>query len=127
MPDGTIPTVNDLLPQSWTESGPATIPSGSEGRRHPRYYFRTLATATIYPPVGQEEKGPHTCFVLTRDLSRGGVSFLHPVPLFQSQRVDLEFPTDQKLSVEIKWIRRLEQNCFLLGCRLRVTSSVRSE
>jgi hypothetical protein len=120
MPGGAIPNVGDLLPQSWADKCDATIPTGSEDRRHPRFYFRTLATATIYPPTGQEEKGPHTCYVLTRDLSRGGISILHPVPLFQSQRVDLEFPTGQKLSVEIKWIRRLEQNCFVLGCRIRV-------
>ena len=110
MPGGTIPTVEDLLPQSWDDKCPASIPTGSGDRRHPRYYFRTLATATIYPPEGQEEKGPHTCYVLTR---------LHPVPLFQSQRMDLEFPTGQKLKVGIQWIRRIEQHCFVLGCRIR--------
>ena len=119
MAGSTIPTVEDLLPESWDDNCPASVPTGSEGRRHPRYYFRTLATATIYPPAGQEEKGPYTCYVLTRDLSRGGVSILHPVPLFQSQRIDLEFPTGQKMSLEIQWMRRLDQNCFVLGCRLR--------
>ena len=82
---------NDLLGESPSELRFAPVPTADgDGRKFPRFYFRTLATATIHPvPI----LGTETleCYVLTRDLSRGGVSFLHPKKLALGQRVDLAF------------------------------------
>lgn len=108
----------DLLPESRAESQSIMVPTGTEHRKSRRYYFRTLATATIYPPVGVEGQ-PQVCYVLTRDLSRSGISFLHPAPLFSSQRIDLSFPSGQQLTVEIQRITLLEPGCILFGCKLR--------
>ena len=89
----------------------------NESRKHQRYYFRALATATIHPPVGEPDGRPQVCFIMTKDLSRSGVSVLHPVPLFESQRIDLEFADGRKLSVAIQWVRQLEAKLFMMGCR----------
>src|SRR5438309_2057535 len=109
---------NDLLAESEVEQATGLSPLGSsDSRRFPRYYFRALAVATIHPPVGREEEGAQTCYVLTRDLSRGGVSILHPTPLFQSQRVDLTLADGRTFTLSIRWIRQLERTCYLIGCR----------
>jgi hypothetical protein len=111
--------VTDLLPESPAERPAALVPTGREHRKFRRYYFRTLATATIYSPKGNACRSPQVCYVLTRDLSRSGISFLHPVSLPMRQAVDLCFPSGQKLLVEIHRIEQLEPDCFLFGCKLR--------
>jgi hypothetical protein len=91
------------------------VQKGAEARRFERYYFRTLATATIQPPplLGGEVQ---ECFVLTRDLSRGGLSFLHPKRLALGQRVDLAFDDGCRFTVSVRWIQKLEERKFVIGC-----------
>jgi len=111
-------TANELLAESDLEQATGLSPVGSaDNRRFPRYYFRALAVATIYPPAGREDEPVQTCYVLTRDLSRGGVSLLHPTPLFQSQRVDLTLSDGRTFKLSIRWIRQLERTSYLMGCR----------
>jgi len=108
---------NDLLAESRHELRFAPVPvADGDGRKFPRFYFRTLATATIHPvPVlGAEVQ---ECYVLTRDLSRGGVSFLHPKKLALGQRVDLAFQDGRELIVHVRWIRQLARRCYLIGCK----------
>ena len=113
---------NELLTQSRQELHLAPVADGEngDGRKFPRFYFRTLATATIHPvPVlGNETQ---ECYVLTRDLSRGGVSFLHPKKLALGQRVDLVFQDGKELIVRVRWIRQLDRRCFLIGCKFVAT------
>jgi len=113
---------DDLLAESRPELGFAPVPAADDdGRKFPRFYFRTLATATIHPvPVlGTEVQ---ECYVLTRDLSRGGVSFLHPKKLALGQRVDLAFQDGKELVVRVRWIRQLARHCFLIGCKFVATA-----
>jgi hypothetical protein len=107
-----------LLAESPGEVQHAPVPTDEgEGRGHPRFYFRTLATATIHPlPVLGTEK--QECYVLTRDLSRGGISFLHPKKLIPGQQVDLAFEDGKELFAQVQWTKRLAPRCFLLGCRI---------
>jgi len=100
-----------------TKSVPLFPIAPNESRKYQRYYFRSLATATIHPPVGEPDGRPQVCFMMTKDLSRSGVSVLHPVPLFESQRIDLEFVDGRKLSLAIQWVRQLEAKLFMMGCR----------
>jgi hypothetical protein len=108
----------DELPDGGSEYSSVYVPAGREARKFRRYYFRAHATATIYPEAGREGDRPQVCFVLTRDLSRSGISILHPVALAEGRRIDLEFPTGQKLAVAIKRVTALEAGCFLFGCRI---------
>jgi hypothetical protein len=108
----------DELPETGADYSSLFVPAGREARKFRRYFFRAHATATIYPEAGREGERPQVCFVLTRDLSRSGISILHPVPLSEGRRIDLEFPTGQKLSVAIKRVKPLELGCYLFGCRI---------
>jgi hypothetical protein len=91
-------------------------PTRGDCRQFPRFYFRTLATATIHPVPGV---GSETleCYVLTRDLSRCGVSFLHPKRLSSGQRIDLAFEDGRELIVSVKRMQRLAPRCYLIGCK----------
>jgi hypothetical protein len=87
-----------------------------DGRRAPRYYFQTLATATIHPvPIFGKET--QECYVLTRDLSRGGISFLHPRKLVLGQRVELTFEDGRHVEGTVRWMRQKAKRCFLIGCK----------
>jgi hypothetical protein len=107
----------DLLVESEMEKPGNLTPVGAgHSRRFERYYFRALATAVIYPAAGQKNQTPQLCYVLTRDLSRGGVSILHPVPLCKGQRLDLELTDGRKYTLSVQWIKRLDRHCFCMGC-----------
>ena len=69
------------------------------------------------PLKGREKERFAVCYVLTRDISRGGVSFLHPKKLALGQRVDLAFQDGRELIVRVRWIRELARRCFLIGCK----------
>ncbi|MBW8884723.1 MAG: PilZ domain-containing protein [Planctomycetia bacterium] len=88
-----------------------------DNRKFRRHDFRTLAIATIYPPNGRENEPPYMCFVLTRNVSRGGLCILHPTPLFHSQRIDLELPDGRKFTLAIRWVTRMEHGRYVIGCR----------
>jgi hypothetical protein len=84
-------------------------------RRFPRFYFRSCAEATIYPLRPNQ---PTTqCFVLTRDLSRCGLSLLHNAQLFPTQRIDVVLDGRPPKSLEVVWCHRLDENMYLVGCR----------
>ena len=99
------------------ESGEQFPVVGAEGRRFERYEFRALATATIHPPAGRAGERPQVCYVLTRDLSRGGISILHPTRLAQHQQIDLELSDGRKFTLDVQWIKRLDRNSYCIGCR----------
>src|SRR5438128_2599370 len=108
----------ELLAESGCESRFAPVPTADgDGRKFPRFYFRTLATATIHPVpvIGTETL---ECYVLTRDLSRGGICFMHPAPLSPSQRIDFEMSDGRKFTLAIRAIRREEDGRYFIGCRL---------
>jgi hypothetical protein len=95
----------------------APVPSqGGDGRVFPRFYFRTLATAIIHPVpgVGMETQ---MCYVLTRDLSRNGVSFMHPKALDVGQRIEMVFQDGKEITAKVQQTRQLAPRCFLVGCR----------
>ena len=104
--------------ESSTEPTATESPEGRpENRKFRRHDFRTLAIATIYPPKGREQDPVQMCYVLTRNVSRGGICILHPTPLSHSQRIDLELPDGRKFSLAIRWVTRMEHGRYIIGCR----------
>jgi hypothetical protein len=98
----------------FTKAGPLP-PAWAERRRHPRFYFRACAEAKIYP-FGPQDAPPKQCFVVTRDLSRGGVGIVHGEQLFPGQRIDLVINCVSR-SVVVVWCRRLVDQRYTAGCR----------
>jgi hypothetical protein len=110
--DNAFDTIDD---EFFAKVGP--IPTDwDEARRYPRYYYRNRVPATVYPPDNSEE-GIQQCFVLTRDLSRGGMSLLHNGQLFPGQRLDVVLPGDVQRSLEVQWCKRVANRCYSAGCR----------
>jgi hypothetical protein len=87
-----------------------------EARRHPRFYYRARAKATVYPFRGAQEP-PTDCTVLTRDLSRGGINLVHTEQVYPGQRIDLVLVDGVLRTVEVCWCRRLAQRCYSVGCK----------
>ena len=86
-------------------------------RKFPRFDLQMLPVAAIHPvaTLGSE---PQECFVLMRNLSSGGVSFLHPKQLALGQRVDLAFEDGRDVQAIVCRADRIAPRCFEIGCRL---------
>jgi hypothetical protein len=117
-------TISDLSDHSLGEAvrGLSDLPETRSGRpgkerAFPRYEFQAMATATIHPPPWDSRKQPLKCFVMTRDLSRGGISILHPDRISKGQRIDLCLANGNELKLEVQWIRQEPDGNFLMGCR----------
>ena len=97
-------------------SGPMPT-AWDEHRRHPRFYFRSCAEAFIHPLRGQLDPTSPPCFLVTRDLSRSGVSLIHTEQLFPGQRLDLILNGEAPRPAEVVWCRRWDKERFAVGCR----------
>jgi len=102
------------LQEFFDKSGPLP-PSFNDLRRFPRFYFRSCADATIYPICEGE---PDKAIVLTRDLSRSGLSFLYNRQLYPGQRVDIELDSLAR-SLVVIWCRRQDETSYLIGCQFQ--------
>jgi hypothetical protein len=103
----------------FSKTGPLP-PVYHDARRFARFYFRTCAEALIYPPG--ENQSPTRHFLLTRDLSRGGVGLLHSEQLLPGQRLDLLLDGKPPLTAVVVWCRRVSDRCYALGCRFEKES-----
>jgi len=102
------------IDEFFEKSGPLPI-TLDDVRRFPRFYFRSCAEATIHrlrpsQPLAQ-------CVVLTRDLSRSGLSLLHNSQVFPGQRIDIVLDGRPPKALEVMWCRMLDEKLYLIGCR----------
>jgi hypothetical protein len=86
-------------------------------RRFPRFYFRSCAEANIYPLRREKAATTQPCFVLTRDLSRGGMSLIHSEQLFPGQRLEVILNCETPRLMEVVWCRRWTHGRYCVGCR----------
>jgi hypothetical protein len=100
-------------PDFFDRSGPLP-PSFDDVRRFPRFYCRSITEATIHPL--RKGQAPTTCTILTRDLSRSGLSLVHEKQLFPGQLVELKL-NGQPRQLEVVWCKRQELGSYLIGCR----------
>ena len=114
-PDASSPLV-ESVDDFFHKAGP--LPTKfNDMRRYPRFYFRSCAEATIYPLPGRAEMAPTQHFLVTCDLSRGGVSLIHKDQLFPGQRLDIILNGQPPRSAEVVWCRRLAPARYAIGCR----------
>jgi len=109
--------IEEPAAEFFAKTGPLPA-SFDEIRRHPRFYFRACAEAVIHP-LGKrgDAAAPVPCFVLTRDLSRSGMSLLHNAQLFPGQRIDVTLNGEAPRAVEVVWCQRLANKRYVAGCR----------
>jgi hypothetical protein len=53
--------------------------------------------------------------VYTKDVSRGGIGFLHSEPLFPMEQFRLALPDGKSRTIEVVRCRRIQQRCFEIG------------
>src|SRR5437667_328020 len=94
------------LPTAWDEH-----------RRFPRFYYRSCAEAIVHPLRSAKNAERCQCFLLTRDVSRGGLSIVHTEQLFPGQKLDVILNGAAPRSVEVVWCRRWSHNRYAVGCR----------
>jgi hypothetical protein len=92
-------------------------PGATDSRTFQRYEFRITAKAMIYPLADGDDQRPKLRSVKTRDLSRGGMCFLHSKSLAPGQRVDLELPDGRRFTLEVRRTNRIEDGWYVIGCR----------
>jgi hypothetical protein len=86
-------------------------------RRFPRFYYRSCAEAIVYPMRSGKSPIPAQCVLLTRDLSRGGLSLVHNAQLFPGQRLDVLLNGEAPRQVDVVWCRRWTEGRYIVGCR----------
>jgi hypothetical protein len=118
-PSADIPAVESDQ-EFFAPSGPLPM-AWDESRRFPRFYYRSCAEAIIYPLRGGKNSTPAQCFLLTRDLSRSGLSLVHNAQLFPGQRVDVLLNGEAPRQLEVVWCRRWTHSRYLVGCRFITT------
>lgn len=97
-------------------SGPMPT-AWDEHRRFPRFFFRSCAEAIIYPLRSEKSSSVRTQFILTRDLSRGGMSIIHTEQLFPGQRLEVILNCESPRLLEVVWCRRWSHGRYCIGCR----------
>ena len=89
----------------------------SERRRHPRFRYSICAALRYrqtFPTLSRPD-GWHEVF--TRDLARGGLSFLHGEPLFPRERMQIVLPGQGDKTIEVVSCARVQERCFRVGAR----------
>ena len=100
----------------WPDQSASDPKSWDDLRHYPRFSFRARLEATIHPLPGDNQPHSLKCWLLARDLSRGGINLLHSQPLARGQRIDIALRGDDPRTVEVVWCRRLAHRCYSLGC-----------
>src|SRR3954452_21124012 len=97
-------------------------PGAADCRRFQRYQFTLRAKATIYPTSDAIDQRPKQRSVMTCDLSRGGICFMHSQPLTTGQRVDIELTDGRRFSLSVRRVNRMEDGWYAMGCTFAAIS-----
>ncbi len=102
------------------QHGPSPAEASADDRQFPRSPFQTCLQAVVFRPPGEMADGEDSgasCQLLTRDISRSGLSLLHKQQLFPGQKIDVVLTDGQERRLEVIWCRRLGIGCYSAGCR----------
>ncbi len=99
-------------------SQPTAARVGRDQRRYPRFACRGVhgrAALELFQSLPAVPRKQLACRIVTLDLSRGGLRFLHSEPLFAGERMRVTFPNGKRRYLQVKWCRRLGERCFAIG------------
>ena len=108
------------LPSSFEDNARQTgqLPGAySERRRHPRFNCGGCAALKYRQTFPALSRPDGWYKVFTKDLSRGGLSFLHSDPLFPRERVQIVLPRQGARIIEVVSCIRVQDRCFRVGAR----------
>lgn len=101
------------LRDSLTKRGP-TPPSPNDLRKYVRYHFNGLSVlevAQTFPSIPREKR---VARVVTRNVSRGGIAFLHSEQLFPGEEVTMWLPSGKFRYVVVRCIAH-HPRCYEIG------------
>lgn len=90
-----------------------------ERRRFVRFYFPTSAILQCRPTLPTVERDGEPQYVLTKDLSRSGIAFLHYEQIYPEEVVVLWLP-DARRQFIVTRCRRHNRRCYEIGARIAV-------
>lgn len=105
------------LPAKWADlfAREGHLPSlPGDRRRYVRKHRPGLAVLEISSSLPAVVREPQTASVLTKNVSRAGLSFLHTAPLYPEEQV-LAWLPEGKRRLSITRCRRVGQECFEIG------------
>ena len=106
------------LPAAWSDffdrrgSTPASL---EENRRFPRSYLLGVAALAYRQSLPTLPRAETWHAVYTKDVSRGGIGFLHSEPLYPMEQMNLALPDGKSLIIEVVRCRRVQRRCFEIG------------
>jgi hypothetical protein len=98
----------------FAKAGPLPL-HWDDKRRFPRFFYRSQTQALVFPACAAHELSAVSCSVLTRDLSRNGVSIVHTQQLCPGQRIDVALSDGQLRTMIVSWCRRIANGRYYAG------------
>ncbi len=109
------------VPHEWRSEFEKEGPLGTivdDTRRFPRFHYHVRAVLHYRRTLPALAR-PHGHYVvLTRNVSREGVCFLHEEELFPGERLSMDLPDNKVVDVEISRCRKINGKCFEIGGRI---------
>ncbi len=108
------------IPREWLEEferGGALPTATEEQRRFPRFHFRSRAILLYRQTLPALPRDAGRYVVLTKNVSRQGICFLHEEQLFPCERMTLWLPSGSQAEVEVVRCMRVNERCYDVGVR----------
>lgn len=112
IPHIALPELSDELIRSTSGTGVVW----NESRRYRRKSCTSHCKLQSEPTFASAGHEPVSQDVLLRDISRGGVRFIHGAQLFPGERCELIIEYGKQLNLEIVWCRCVDVGLFVSGC-----------
>jgi len=113
------------VPRKWLhffEMKGMTPTATNERRRFPRFHYHARGVLHYRQtlPVVPRPRGRY--LVLTKDVCRDGVCFLHEEQLFPHERMPLDLPGGRRVEIEVFRCTKHNSRCFEIGARVTLES-----
>ncbi len=102
-------------PEKWfSASGPAPTVADDQ-RRFVRSQLRVSAALQYRRSLPSLARDSDWYKVVMRDISRGGISFLHSEQVFPTEQLMLVMPDCKPRCIEVTRCRRIKESCYEVG------------
>jgi len=92
--------------------------SSREQRQHPRFYLRAKALLHVVSTIGARPTRYTQGVIYLKDISRGGMSFLHAEQLFPMDQVRVQLD-GRALDVQVVRCRKITAQCYEVAGQFR--------
>ena len=87
----------------------------NDQRRFPRYHYHVRAVLHCRQTLPAVPRGEERYIVLTKDISRGGLCFLHEKQLFPRERMTVDLSGERHMDIEVARCVKHNDRCFEIG------------